>query len=163
MRKVVSNTGPLITLEKMQDGFGFIQKLYDKIIIPPKVLEEVSFRLGDCRLYLQKYNIGNLIEVKSKFSIVRADGIENLHYGEVEAISLAVKLNCGLLIEDNDGRGVAESLGITVSGIAGRVMEALERNIIEKREARSKIDELFHKKRLDSNTHQVLIQKILSR
>ncbi len=31
MRFIVSDTGPLITLEKLNDGFKFIKKLYQKI------------------------------------------------------------------------------------------------------------------------------------
>jgi len=33
-RETVSDTGPLITLEKLSDGYRFIRLLYDKIIIP---------------------------------------------------------------------------------------------------------------------------------
>ncbi len=40
---IVSNTGPLISLEKLNDGFSFIRKLYEKILIPQKVLDEVSY------------------------------------------------------------------------------------------------------------------------
>jgi predicted nucleic acid-binding protein len=40
-RLIISNTGPLITLEKLSDGYGFIRKLYDRMLIPPTVLEEL--------------------------------------------------------------------------------------------------------------------------
>jgi hypothetical protein len=33
-RKTASDTGPLITLEKLSDGYRFIRLLYDRIIIP---------------------------------------------------------------------------------------------------------------------------------
>ena len=39
-RTVVSDTGPLISLEKLTDGFGFIRLLYDTILISPTVLKE---------------------------------------------------------------------------------------------------------------------------
>lgn len=32
---VVSDAGPLISLEKISDGYGFIRKLYGKIMVPP--------------------------------------------------------------------------------------------------------------------------------
>jgi predicted nucleic acid-binding protein len=41
-RSTVSNTGPLITLEKITGGFDFIRLLYDKLIIPPVVLDEID-------------------------------------------------------------------------------------------------------------------------
>lgn len=40
-KNVVSNTGPLISLEKLDGGFRFIGKIYHKILIPPKVAEEI--------------------------------------------------------------------------------------------------------------------------
>ena len=42
VRQIVSNTGPLISLEKLDQGYDFIHCLYDKLIIPPAVLEEVA-------------------------------------------------------------------------------------------------------------------------
>jgi hypothetical protein len=40
--RIVSNTGPLISLEKLRQGYDFIRQLYDTIIIPPGVLDEVA-------------------------------------------------------------------------------------------------------------------------
>ena len=42
MRRIVSNTGPLISLEKLGQGYDFIRQLYDRVIIVPIVLEEVA-------------------------------------------------------------------------------------------------------------------------
>ena len=42
VRRIVSNTGPLISLEKLRQGYDFIRQLYDTIIIPPGVLDEVT-------------------------------------------------------------------------------------------------------------------------
>lgn len=42
MRHIVSNTGPLISLEKLNQGYAFIRRLYDKVLIPPAVLQEVA-------------------------------------------------------------------------------------------------------------------------
>ena len=40
VRRTVSNTGPLISLEKLNHGYDFIQRLYEKVIIPPAVLDK---------------------------------------------------------------------------------------------------------------------------
>ena len=42
MQQIVSNTGPLISLEKLNQGYNFIRCLYEKLIIPPAVLDEVA-------------------------------------------------------------------------------------------------------------------------
>ncbi|MBF0527026.1 MAG: hypothetical protein HQK56_18230 [Deltaproteobacteria bacterium] len=163
MREIVSDTGALITLEKMRDGYSFIQKLYSKIIVPPKVLEEVSFHYGSSQNYLKKYDIVHLIDVDGDFSIAKANGMEDLDGGESEAISLALKLNLDLLIEEDLGRQVAKRLGIKIAGIGGVVYKAWKMGIIAKKEALNKMQEIFDKKRLDLVTYQALIQKILSK
>ena len=67
MKKIVSDTGALISLEKLADGYQFIQKLYNQIIIPPKVLEELSFHYPNPGAYLKKYNVEHLIKVGAWF------------------------------------------------------------------------------------------------
>jgi predicted nucleic acid-binding protein len=34
---IVSDTGPLISLEKMTDGYVLMEKLYGQILVPPRV------------------------------------------------------------------------------------------------------------------------------
>ena len=38
-QRIVSNTGPLISLEKLSHGYDFIRQLYEKLVIPPAVLD----------------------------------------------------------------------------------------------------------------------------
>jgi len=69
-KTVVSNTGPLISVEKLRDGYGFIRKLYRKILIPPKVAEEISERYENFESYLQHYKVSDLIEIRPVGEIV---------------------------------------------------------------------------------------------
>ncbi|MGB3779125.1 MAG: hypothetical protein WA960_12255 [Tunicatimonas sp.] len=63
-RQAVSDTGPLITLEKLPDGYQFIRKLYDAIIISPAVLEElIQGQFKNAKAYLSHYGIIDFIEV----------------------------------------------------------------------------------------------------
>lgn len=41
-RRIVSDTGLLISLEKLSDGYRFIRLLYDRILIPAAVLHELA-------------------------------------------------------------------------------------------------------------------------
>jgi hypothetical protein len=41
-KRIVSNTGPLIPLEKLHQDHDFIRQLYDVIIIPKNVPDEVT-------------------------------------------------------------------------------------------------------------------------
>ena len=52
-RIIVSDTGPITSLEKLIEGFDFIRRLYDEILVPPSVLEELcqnQFQSGEAYL-----------------------------------------------------------------------------------------------------------------
>jgi predicted nucleic acid-binding protein len=69
-RETVSDTGPLITLEKLSDGYRFIRFLYDKIIIPQTALDELTqgqFLSG----------IEDLLEVVEARSDLEVPGVEH--------------------------------------------------------------------------------------
>ena len=69
MQQIVSNTGPLISLEKLNQGYNFIRCLYEKLIIPPAVLDEVAEgQFVDPQEYLHYYNITDLIERSSRIT-----------------------------------------------------------------------------------------------
>lgn len=40
-RPIVSDTGPLISLEKITGGYRFIRCLYDRLVVPPAVMDEL--------------------------------------------------------------------------------------------------------------------------
>ena len=40
-REVVSDTGPLISLERLPDGHQWMQELYTGIVMPPSVTDEL--------------------------------------------------------------------------------------------------------------------------
>ena len=159
MKKIVSDTGALISLEKLVDGYQFIQKLYNEIIIPPKVLEELSFHYPNPEAYLKKYNVEHLIKVDSNFIAIDAE-TKAIHQGEIEAISLAKTLNLELLIEDVDGRKIAIKEGLQTSGITGQILRALNKGIIDKPEALNKLEELFENKRLNKKLYKILNKKL---
>jgi predicted nucleic acid-binding protein len=118
VRRIVSNTGPLISLEKLRQGYDFIRQLYDTIIIPPGVLDEVAEgQFATPQAYLQHYGIVDLLEVHAVAQSEQLPEVARLHVGEAQAIRLARELALPLLIEETVGRRVAQGLGIAISGI----------------------------------------------
>jgi predicted nucleic acid-binding protein len=100
-RRIVSNTGPLISLEKLHQGYDFIRLLYDSIIIPPGVFDEVAEgQFATPHAYLQHYGIVDLIEVHAVSQNERLPEAARLHVGEVQAIQLALELALPLLITE---------------------------------------------------------------
>jgi predicted nucleic acid-binding protein len=85
VRRIVSNTGPLISLEKLRQGYDCIRQLYDTIIIPLGVLDEVTEgQFATPHAYLQHYGIVDLIEVHSVVRHEQLPEAARLHVGEVQ-------------------------------------------------------------------------------
>ena len=161
MRQIVSNTGPLISLEKLNQGYDFIRCLYEKLIIPSAVLDEVAAgQFVDPQEYLHHYNIIDLIEVCPVSQTPLISGVERLHDGEIQAIQLALELQLPLLIEETVGRRVAQSMGIRVSGIAGQIIMAFRQNGISATDARDKLNELFRAGRINQKIYDALLNAI---
>ena len=65
IRRVVCDTGPLISLEKLSGGFRFIRRLYDGLIVPPAVLSELAAGLFEgADAYQRHYGIEDLLVVR---------------------------------------------------------------------------------------------------
>lgn len=157
-KKIVSDTGPLISLEKLTEGYAFIRLLYDKIIIPPKVLEEVSE--GSSQKYLRKYGIEDLIQVQTPTKPAQIPGLKNLHAGEAQAISLALELNLPLLIEEQQGRKIAAIAKIKFSGTAKQIVLAYEQKIISQKAAVKKLKGLLSNCRINKEIYEVLSRQM---
>ena len=155
---IVCDTGPLISLEKIRDGYGFIRKLYKKIIVPPSVLHEVS--LGVCsspQEYLRSFKIEDLIETVKPSSAIKVQGIERLQTGEAETIFLALQFKHPLLIEETLGRRIALSAGLKISGVAGQIIKAFKLGILDKIETNRKLEELFSGGRINQEIFKALV------
>ena len=161
MRQSVSNTGPLISLEKLTQGYDFIRRLYDKVIIPPAVLEEVAVgQFATPSEYLQHYSIRDLIEVRTVSQPRVLPEAERLHEGETQAIQLALELQLPLLIEETVGRRVAQSVGLQISGVAGQILKAFRQGIIAATEAQDKLDEILRGGRINRRIYEALLASL---
>lgn len=156
-RETASDTGPLITLEKLSDGYRFIRLLYDRIIIPRTVLDElVQGQFLSPQAYLEHYGIEDLLEVVETRANLEVPGVELLDGGERGAIQTALERGLPLLIEEEAGRHCARSLGLQISGIAGQIVKAFRAGLISSREAQDKLRELFEAGRINRKIHAAL-------
>ena len=161
VRQIVSNTGPLISLEKLNQGYNFIRCLYEKLIIPSAVLEEVAEgQFANPQEYLQYHNIIDLIEVRPVSNPLALPEAKRLHDGEAQAIQLALELHLPLLIEETVGRRVAQSVGIQISGIAGQIIAAFRQKVISATDAQNKLNELLQAGRINRKIYDALLSAI---
>ena len=159
--RIVSDTGPLISLEKLTDGYSFIRCLYSKIWIPASVLEELA---AGVRLtpeqYLQHHQLEDLLECHPVDSPLLLPNHEMLAPAETEATTLASQQKLPLLIEERLGRRVATGMGLQVSGVAGQILKARRNSLIPSAEALGLLEQLKQHGRIPKALHQELRKAI---
>lgn len=124
MRKVISNSTPLIILSKIGE-LEILKKLYGEIIIPRAVFEEVTIK-SDA---IKNLSWIKILEVQDKTD--RKIYQAKLHDGEVEVMMLAKEISADLLIiDDNAAKKFAKFLGFKVTGTLGILVKAKAEKII---------------------------------
>ncbi len=158
--RVVCDTGALISLEKLSDGYCFIRRLYNKLLLSPTVFEELTFAHIPPDNYLRQYQIQDLFDIRKPTISLVIPGGDALHRGEIEAICLAWEYKTGLLIEESAGRYAAQQLGIPMSGIAGQILKAYRTQVIAASEATQKLHELLYAGRISQKLYLALTHEM---
>lgn len=123
---VVSNTSPILNLA-IVGQLDLIRQQFEQVQIPPAVLAELK---------VQEERPGSQeIQAALKSGWIQVQEIDSPSYvqllqqtldqGEAEAIALAVALLADwTLLDERDGRKVAKSLGLRVTGVLGILLRA---------------------------------------
>lgn len=132
--RIVSNTGPIIGLAKIDLLFLLNQVAFD-VFIPPRVQRELLGKVGPEADQIDQALSGFLkvatlrpLEPSVEMAISRLDE------GEKQVIGLASTMpgDVLILIDDRAGREVAKRLKIPVSGLVGILLLAKEKGLLEK-------------------------------
>ena len=154
MKRIVSDTSPLISLEKIDGGYMLFRQLYDKVLVPPAVLRELAAGPFESEeAYLSHFGIDDLLQVETPKHSEREE-TEHLDPGEREAIALALECDLPLLIEEEAGRTLARELGIRISGIAGQILQAVREEIISADRANRMLIALKRKGRINQQVFE---------
>lgn len=163
---VVSNSSPLIYLAKIHQ-IALLQELFGEILVPFSVYTEVITIGKD-----EGYSDANLVEeavkdgwlqvsqIRSKIPILEKFG--ELDDGERDAIALAVEKKAELvLIDDAAGRHVAKALHLRVKGTLYVILLALQKNLINPKEAKNELEHLLQARfRLSPELYAMAIKEI---
>ena len=132
---VVADTGPLIGLGRV-GLLHLLRELYGRILIPSTVHDEL--RLGSGRPGAEQSAEAltqgwlQVQEPSPASAPSRSELVLILDPGEADAILLAEEVKCRfLLIDERKGRAVAKRRGIAVVGVAGVVLAAKKRGLID--------------------------------
>ncbi|NET11889.1 MAG: DUF3368 domain-containing protein [Okeania sp. SIO1H6] len=140
--KVISNTGPIIGLAKI-DKLSLLKELAEEVLIPPLVYRELLGKYGweSSRIDLAVNNFIKVTEL-SEISNEIKQVISTLDDGEKQVISLG-SVTSGefiLLLDDKAGRNAAKKLGLATTGLVGVLILAKEKGLIN--EVSSLLEEL---------------------
>lgn len=142
---VVSNTSPILNLAII-DQLILLQQQFGEILIPTAVLDELKIseeRPGSQAIreaisagWIQSREVTN----EPLAQLLK----QTLDKGESEAIALAIEVKADwTLLDEREGRKVAKSLGLKVTGILGVLLRAKQSG--ELKSLQPVIDELISK------------------
>jgi len=118
---VVSDSGPLIALERIQQ-LQLLPALFTRILIPPAVEKEVA-----C---LRKLPRWVLVQPLTQPPRLGRPGL-SLGAGEREAIGLSLEIAAArLLVDDKAARRLARSLQLPIIGTLGLLLAAKRRGLL---------------------------------
>jgi hypothetical protein len=139
--KVVINTSPQILLAKI-GRLDLLTHLYNEILVPVSVLDELEAKPGREIQKIQALIQAGvfLVQKASNEHLNRLPA--DLGVGERETIALAVEREADLVIlDDQEGRAIARTRGLSVTGTIGVLVEARERGLISS--IRTELDRLI--------------------
>lgn len=128
MKIIISDAGPLIIFA-LTGNFYILEALFEQIIIPPTVCEELAISRGlpgsnELRKRLDAgFIVVEKISKREPFTAL-------LDVGEAEAISLAIKKDMLLLIDEKRGRSIAQMHKLNFLGSGRVLIAAKEKKII---------------------------------
>ena len=138
--KIVCNTSPLILLAKI-GRLDLLFQLYNQVMIPVSVLEEVKARPGKDAREIKVFVKNKTLKIqKVSREILRGVPV-GLGSGERETIALAIETEADLVVlDDQQGRHIARERDLRITGTIGVLIQARERGIISS--VRQELDRL---------------------
>jgi predicted nucleic acid-binding protein len=151
---VVSDTSPLNYL-LLCEAIDVLPSLFQAVIIPPAVLSEL--KSPDAPQVVRDWAEALPSWVKVQSPTLNDSSLQ-LHFGEYEAICLAMEIHPDfVLIDDRAARMAAKDRGLNVIGTIGLLDKAAENNLVN-------LPALFH--RLEQTTFKIapgLMESLLQR
>jgi len=132
---VVADTGPLIALGRV-GHLKLLRDLYHDTFIPPAVRDELHLGSGrpGAEQSAEALEQGwlQVRELSTGSAPSLSELVLILGLGEAEAILLAEEVDCRfLLIDERKGRAIAKRRGVPVVGVAGVLLAAKKRGLVD--------------------------------
>lgn len=129
---IVSDASPLIALAKL-DCLDLLFVSFSEIHVPQAVFEEATYerhRLDSQRIYYFVQDNESVIVHDNDSGDLYQKFRSILDEGESQALALASKLSCAILLDERLGRSVASKHQIPVVGVMGVLLKAKQQGKI---------------------------------
>jgi predicted nucleic acid-binding protein len=128
---VVADTSPINYLVLLEHT-ALLPALYTRVFLPPAVVTELQDLEAPEAVRAWVVDLPPWCEIRRPAPLAGTEALDHLGAGEREAILLAHELQADfLLIDEDDGRQVARSRALTVTGTLGVLERAAERGMID--------------------------------
>jgi len=128
MRKVISNTTPLLSLLKI-DKLNLLRDLYGVVLIPKAVFLEIE--AGREKPYYKNLREMDWIRIEDIRSVESRTYFFDLDDGEAEVLILAKEQDADLVILDEImGRRYAQQLDFNITGTVGILLKSKEKGLV---------------------------------
>ncbi|MEK6859864.1 MAG: DUF3368 domain-containing protein [Nanoarchaeota archaeon] len=137
-KEIVTNTSSLIFIGKLK-LLDLLKNVFGRVLVPHEVVEELLKKDSSEILYL-KNELGNFLKE------VEVKKLQNFSLGKGEnaALSLCIEKNINFFLsDDKKARSYARSMKLETIGVLGIILENLNKNKINKKDARLLIDNLI--------------------
>lgn len=141
---IVADSSPLIMLGK-QGLLPVLKKCFSKVIIPKSVYDEIMRKEGNVEATALEKAINAKWIVVEKTKSIRQFETKSIGQGEKEAIFLAVKHKCLLIIDDDSARAMASIFGVRAHGTLFVIYLACRKKLISEEEAIDSLDSMIGK------------------
>lgn len=130
---VVSDSTTLIILSDLQK-LHYLENIFEKVYIPQAVYEEISYK--------KEFVLPAFMElVKAEQNEQLLELMMLLDEGESEAITLAIKKNIPLIIDEKKGRKIALNLDVEILGLLGVLYLNMKKKHVTKDEVKEFLSE----------------------
>ena len=162
----INNAGPLIHLAKA-NALHILQALYPTILIPDEVKTETVDK-GKEKGHPDALQIENAIQqgwiktiqIQLNPDFQKAAKTAGLTKAEAAVIQHAYQNQLTALLDDEPARIFAKTLGITIRGTLGILIQATKNNILNQREALQTLDKLTETMYLSADLYKITRKEI---
>lgn len=139
---LVIDASPLISITAALGNLDILKKLYDKVIVPFEVCEEVE-KGGRSKFAVPEFREASWLDKRTKPTVINDYTSNVLDKGEASVIMTATKEKLeNVCIDEEAGRRFARLAGLNVTGAIGILLLAREDGMdIDMKEAIKKMKE----------------------